>query len=93
VKKVARGTLKFLKQMALVEADEHGHSGIAKQEEDSKDSLADIQTARTKNKIALGSRGQRIRRFIQELEVDIGHATAEITGPLVSTHVGFSLYD
>lgn len=93
IEKISRGTLKILKRMALVETDEHGHSVIAKQDEDSDDPLANIQAASTQNKIALGQRrGQRIRRLIEELEVDIGNGTAEITGPLVATHAGFSLH-
>ena len=93
VEKIARGTLKILKRMALLETDEHGHNVIGKSDEGSDDPLANIQAASTQNKIALGSRrGQRIRRLLEELEVDISGGQAEITGPLVATHAGFSLH-
>ncbi len=93
VEKIASGTLRILKRMALLEVDEHGHNLIAQQDDDSDDPLAGIQAASTQNKIALGHRrGQRIRRLIEELEVDIAGGQAEITGPLVATHAGFSLH-
>ena len=93
VEKIARGTLRILKRMTLLETDEHGHNVITKSDEDSDDPLANIQAASTQNKIALGSRrGQRIRRLIAELEVDIAEGQAQITGPLVAAHAGFSLH-
>ncbi len=90
VEMIVHGTLKILKRMALLEQDDHGHNLIAKSDDDP---LAGIQAASTQNKIALGHhRGQRIRRLIEELEVDINDGEAQITGPLVATHAGFSLH-
>lgn len=53
----------------------------------------DIQAASTQNKIAFGKRrGQGIRRLIEEIEVHVSGGQAQITGPLVATHAGFSLH-
>jgi hypothetical protein len=95
VEKIARGTLKILKKMALLEQGEHGHHVIAKPgDEDSDDPLVDIQAASTQNKIAFGKRrGQSVRRLIEEIETCVrGGHHPQITGPLVATHAGFSLH-
>jgi hypothetical protein len=92
VEKIARGTLRILKRMNLVEQDESGHDVIANTS-DADDPLASIHAASTQNKIALGLRkGQNVRRLIQQLECDYLQTEPKLTGPMAAAFMGFSLH-
>jgi hypothetical protein len=92
VEKIAKGVLRILKRMNLVEQDESGHDVIANTN-DGDDPLAGIQAASTQNKIALGIRkGQNVRRLIEQLECEFLESEPKLTGPLAVSFMGFSLH-